>query len=45
MIIITAMIGAATIPFSTALQISIRIGSIDVKPSANPTTVAAAMML
>ena len=43
--IMTVIIGTATMPLSTALQISIWIGLIGVYPSASPTTVAAAMML
>src|SRR4051794_21287309 len=42
--IITAMIGTATTPFSTADQNSALIGSISVKPSATPSTVANVMM-
>src|SRR5216683_4170217 len=41
--IITAMIGTAIIPLSTALQISIWIGLIGAYPSPRPITVAAAM--
>ena len=42
--IIIAMIGAAATPLITALQISALIGSRDVKLSAAPTRVAAAIV-
>ena len=40
----TVMIGTATMPFKTALQISILIGLILVNPSPNPMIVAAAII-
>ena len=42
--IITIIIGTATMPFNTALQISILIGSMLVNPSPNPMIVAAAII-
>ncbi len=43
--IIIAMIGTATMPLSTALQTSMWMASIPVKPNPKPMTVAAAMMV
>lgn len=43
--IIMIMTGTATMPLMTALQISMRIGSSDVKVKPKPIAVAAAMML